>query len=887
MLTLWKRLVAIFHGERLDRDLEDEIAAHLAMQEEEFRQRGMSTAEARAAARREFGGVAQTAEVYRERRSLPWLDSAAKDLRYALRGLRRNPGFTAAAVLSLALGIGANTAIFSMYHALLLRMLPVSHPEQLVTLYRTGAWGTGICSYPLYQEIRKRSDLFSGVVGRSAIDKAAFRAGNGDRAETVQTEFVTGNYFSTLGVAPAIGRVFRDDDNVTPHGHPIAILSYDFWKRRFGGDPAVLGQTVTVDKDRLTVIGVAARGFRGVEVDHHPDLWEPAMMADANSADASNFWLWILARRHPQDPTSKVQAAMQVLLDQHVMALYGSNQNAAFRKKAMDQKMEVRAGGVGLSDLREDFAQPLVILLAAVGLVLLAACANVANLLLARGAARQKEIALRLSLGATRARLMRQALTESLLLALAGTALGILLAWWGEGAVLQFLPAASGDPFDAAPNPTALAFTIGIAILAAALFGVAPAWRSTAVDPAECIKSGGPQSGRRNSALRQTLVVAQVAFSVMLVALAGLFGHSLAALRSVDLGFRNQSVIGFAIGMPYAWKVEQATAVRDGLLARMQALPGVSLVSFACPGPFRYGWSNSSVRVPGSDLTAHEPAWVSTQQVAPRYFEIIGSTPVIGREFNLSDTAAAPKVTLVNQAFVRAFLPGERYPLNRVLNFNEKIPEPIAIVGVVRDIPHKGLKEKIDPTVYLPVTQSPAYFGAVLIRSARSVKELAPAIRQEVEKLGPDFSAYDPKTMRQRIDESIFQDRLVATVGGFFGGLALLLAAIGLYGVIAYSAARRAREIGIRIAMGAKRGAVLWSVLRGSLALVIAGLAIGVPLALVAAREVAPVLFGIKADDSLTFVSTGVVLLAVGLAAAAIPARRAASMDPMAVLREE
>jgi ABC-type antimicrobial peptide transport system permease subunit len=244
-------------------------------------------------------------------------------------------------------------------------------------------------------------------------------------------------------------------------------------------------------------------------------------------------------------------------------------------------------------------------------------------------------------------------------------------------------------------------------------------------------------------------------------------------------------------------------------------------------------------------------------------------------------------VALVNQAFVRAFLPGERYPLNRVLNFNEKIPEPIAIVGVVRDIPHKGLKEKIDPTVYLPVTQSPAYFGAVLIRSARSVKELAPAIRQEVEKLGPDFSAYDPKTMRQRIDESIFQDRLVATVGGFFGGLALLLAAIGLYGVIAYSAARRAREIGIRIAMGAKRGAVLWSVLRGSLALVIAGLAIGVPLALVAAREVAPVLFGIKADDSLTFVSTGVVLLAVGLAAAAIPARRAASMDPMAVLREE
>jgi predicted permease len=725
------------------------------------------------------------------------------------------------------------------------------------------------------------------VAGRSDINKAAFRAGNGDRPETAQVESVTGNYFSMLGVAPAIGRVFSDDDNVTPHGHPLAILSYDFWKRRFGGDPAAIGQIVTVDKDRLTVIGVAARGFRGVEVDHHPDLWEPAMMADASFADASNFWLWIVGRRQPQVPIAKVQAAMQVLLEQHVMALYGSNPNSAFKKKAMDQKIEVRPGGVGLSDLREDFAQPLVILLAAVGLVLLAACANVANLLLARGAARQKEVALRLSLGATRARLMRQALTESLLLALAGSAFGILLAWWGEGAILQFLPAASGDPFDASPNAIAMAFTIGIAILAAALFGLAPAWRSTAVDPAECIKSGGSHSGRRNSALRQTLVVAQVAFSVMLVALAGLFGHSLAALRSVDMGFRNQSVIGFAIGMPFSWKVEQAAAAREGLLTRLEGLPGVSLVSFGCPGPFRFGWSSASVRVPGSELTAHEPAWVSTHQVAPRYFEIIGSTPVIGREFALSDTATAPKVALVNQAFVRTFLPGERYPLNRVLTFKEGVPEPIAIVGVVRDIPHQGLKEKIEPTVYLPVAQSPAYFGAVLIRSARSAKDLAPAIRREIDKLGPDFSAYDPKTIRQRVDESIFQDRLVATVGGFFGGLALLLAAIGLYGVIAYSAARRAREIGIRIAMGAKRGAVLWSVLRGSLALVLAGLAVGVPLALVAARKVAPVLFAIKADDSLTFVSTGVVLLAVGLAAALIPARRAASMDPMAVLREE
>jgi predicted permease len=886
MLTLWKRLVAIFHGERLDREFDEEIAAHLDMQEEEFRQRGMSAASARAAARREFGGAARTAEVYRETRGFPWLETAAQDVRYALRGLMRNPGFTIAAVVSLALGIGANTAIFSMYHALLLRMLPVSHPEELVTLYRTGGWGTGVCSYPLYLEIRNHTDLFSGVVGRS-LDKAAFRAGNSDHAETVQAEAVTGNYFAVLGVAPAIGRVFTDDDNRTPKGHPLAILSYDFWKRRFGGDPAVLGQTVTVDEDRLMVIGVAARGFRGVEVDHHPDLWVPAMMEDVDFADANQYWLWVLGRRRPNVPIGKVQAAMQVLLEQHLMALYGNHPNAAYRKKAMAQHMEVREGGVGLSTLRENFATPLTILMVAVGLVLLAACANVANLLLARGAARQKEIAVRLSLGATRARLTRQALTESLLLALMGSAFGILLAWWGERGVLQFLPAASGDPFDATPNTTALLFTVGVAILSAALFGLAPAWRSTAVNPAECIKSGGPQGGRRHSALRQMLVVAQVAFSVMLVVLAGLFGHSLAALRSVDLGFRNQNVIGFTFEMPSSWKPGQTTAVREGLLARMEALPGVSLVSFGAPGPFKGGSSNSALRVPGSELTAREPAWVSAHQVAPRYFEIIGSTPLIGREFTRSDTATSPKVAVVNQTFVRTFLPGEPHPLNRVLDFDGQKADWVSIVGVVRDIPHQGLREKIAPTVYLPVTQNPTFFGAVLIRSARSRGDLAPAIRREVERLGPDVSSTDPKTIRQRIDESIFEDRLVATVGGFFGVLALLLAAIGLYGVMAYAAARRAREIGIRIAMGARRGEVLWMVLRGSLALVMAGLAIGLPVSLLAARKVAPVLFGIRPDDSLTFIITACVLLAVGLAAAFVPARRAASMEPMLVLRQE
>ncbi|HUI56647.1 MAG TPA: ABC transporter permease [Bryobacteraceae bacterium] len=887
MGSLWTRIIAQLRREHLDRELNEELEAHLAMQEEEFRQRGMNAAEARAAARREFGGVAQTAEAYRERRGLPWLETAAKDVRYALRGLARNPGFTAAAVLSLALGIGANTAIFSMFHTLMLRMLPVAHPEQLVTLYRTGPWGRGFSSYPLYLEVRKRSDLFSGVMGRSGPDDVPFRSGSSDRPETAQRELVTGNYFAVLGVPPAIGRLFTDGDNRTPHAHPLAVLSYDFWRSRFAADPAVLGRNIEVDKDLLTVIGVAARGFHGVDVDHRTDLWEPAMMYHGDSAQPGSFWIWIMARRRPDVSRQQVQAAVGVLFQQHLNSLYGTFSNAGFRKTALAQHIEVREGGVGVSLLRESFATALTVLMAAVVLVLLAACANVANLLLARGAARQRETAIRLSLGATRGRLVRLALAESLLLAGCGGLLGVGLAYFGERGVMGFLPASFGDPFSAGPDPTVLAFLVGTSLLSVVLFGLAPALRSTSVDPAESIKTGTGQAGSRRPLLRRALVVAQVAFSVMLVALAALFAHSLAALRSQDLGFRNQNLIAVSLETPTPWEPSLANALLERFQARMAALPGVSMVSFGCPGPFVGGYSSMSLRVPGSEATAKETAWVAVQRVAPRYFEILGSPLVTGREFDRHDTPGARKVALVNQAFVRAFLPGEPHPTDRVMNFDDAKYDPTYIVGVVRDIPHRGLREKVSPTVYLPVDQMPAGFGMVLLQSTRPLKALLPAIRRETAKLGPDITASEPRTIRQRIDESIFRDRMVATVGGFFGGLALLLAAIGLYGVMAYATARRAREIGIRIAMGARRTAVLWMVLRGALVLVAGGLAIGLPASLAASQNLVPLLFGIQPNDSLTYVTTTAVLLATGLAAAFIPARRAARMEPMQMLRQD
>jgi predicted permease len=892
MGAFWQRFTSLFRKGQLDRELSDEIEVHLAMQEAEFQQQGMDPSAARRAARREFGGVAQTQETYRERRGIAWIETAAKDLRYALRGLSRSPGFTAAAVLSLALGIGANTAIFSLFHTLMLQMLPVTQPQQLVTLYRTGAWGRGFSSYPLYLEIQKRTDLFQGVVARGSVEKVPFRYGQGDRPETAQREFVSGNYFAVLGVAPAIGRLLTDADNRTPHAHPLAVLNYDFWRSRFNADPGVLGQIVVVNDVPLTVIGVAARGFRGVEVDHHPDLWVPAMMAKGEIMEPGRLWVWMLGRRRPEVSRQQIQAAVDVVLKQHLAAVYGANPNAAFRKTAMAQQIEVRAGGVGLSMLRDQFGQPLLVLMGAVLLVLLAACANVANLLLARGAARRKEIAVRLSLGATRGRLVRQGLMESLLLAVSGSVLGVLLAFWGDRAMLQFLPPASGDPFVAAPNAVVLIFTLGISLLSVGLFGVAPAVRSTAVSAADSIKSGVGQASGRQSRLRKALVVSQVAFSVMLVALAGLFGHSLTVLRSMDLGFRNQRVVSSSLEFPGAWKPDQIRAARERLFAHLESLPGVSMVSFGFPGPYLSGSSSASIVVPGSPAADKEPVWVNVQHVAPRYFEILESAPVAGREFDRNDTAGGRKVALVNQAFVQKLLSGDPHPLERVLSIDVSQIHPIYIAGVVKDIPHQGLREKIVPTVYLPIAQGSEEaakqpWGDILVRSQLPADEVARSITREVARLGPGVKSSQPRTIRQHIDESIFQDRLLATVGGFFGGLALLLAAVGLYGVVAYGMAWRTREIGIRIALGARRGAVLWMALGDALLLVSLGLALGMPFAFAAARTVSTVLFGVKPADALTFVSTAGVLLAVALAAAFVPARRAASIEPVRVLREE
>jgi predicted permease len=882
------RLRELVRPARLDGELDEEMSLHLQMMEDEFRRRGMSQVEARAAARREFGGVAQAQEAYRDQRGFPWIESFAKDVRYALRGLARSPGFTAAAVVSLALGIGANTAIFSLFHTLMLRMLPVAHPEQLVAIHRTGGWGSGTVSLPLYREIAARTDLFDGALAFSGYGKARFTPRPGGHPEFTQRDYVSGDYFQVLGVQPFIGRLFTADDNRVPGGHPLAVLGYDLWHNRLGADPAVVGRTVLVDDKPLTVIGVAAPGFRGVSVERRTEVWVPFMMYPGQVMSPTMWWLAPMARVRPGVPRARVQAALDVLMRQHLQGVYRGYGNSGFRDKALGQRLEVRAGGVGLSMLREHFGKPLGVLLALVALVLLAASINVANLLLARGAARRKEIAMRLALGATRARLMRQALTETSLIAAAGSALGIGLAAWGVRAIAGYLPEEAGNPFSIAPNWTVLGFTIAVSIVSALLFGLGPALRSSAVDPIASLRSGGLDRAGR-PALRRVLVIAQVAFSVVLVALAFLFGHSLLAMRSVDLGFRNQSAIAFSLDVP-DFGNRDFHAAEDGLIHALAATPGVYSVSTAFPGLFNGGSSSGNIRVPGSARTATQLADVDQTYVAPRYFETIGAT-LRGRDFDRNDTAKSPPVAIVNEAFVREFLPGEAHPESRSLSFgdgNREGGERTAIVGVVRDIRQNGIQEKVAPKVYVPLAQkAPGLMADILVRSGLPEVALRAIVQRELPHLGAGIAVAEWATIRQRIDDSIFETRLLATLGGFFGVLALLLAAVGLYGVMSYGMAKRSGEIGIRMALGARRADVATMVLRDALLLVAAGLLLGFPLAWAAARAVQSLLYGIAAVDPLAFGATGATLVAVALAAAFLPARRAASIDPMRALRHD
>ena len=894
MRALWMRIAATVRRGPADADLADELANHLEMLADEFEEQGMSRRDALAAARREFGAVDSVKEAYRDRRGFPLLESFVQDVRYGLRSLIHARAFTAAAVISLALGIGANTAVFSLFYALMLKTLPVRNPQQLVTLYRTGGWGNGYMSYPLYQDLRERTDIFEGVLARSGAEHVRFSVTAADRPEFVEREFVSGNYFSLLGIPPALGRVFSDADSRTPRGHPLAVLSYDFWRNRFGGDPGIIGRTVRVDEQLLTVTGVAAPGFRGVSVEERPDVWVPLMMARGDIAQAGRHWLWAVGRRHNGVSEGHVRAVGDTVMRRYLEAHF-AKEAGAFHDIAMAQRLEVRPGSAGISILRERFAKPLAILLGVVALVLIAACANVANLLLARGAARRHETAMRISLGASRARLIRQWLVECSLLGAFGMLLGVALGYWATDYVFIFVPEAANNHLSVAPDKAVLAFTAVLSFVCVLLFGVAPALRSTDVKP------GADLNDRRATkpALRRSIVVAQVAVSVVLVAVAGLFARSLAGLRSQNLGFTNQNVLSFSLDFPQSYNDDAIDRVRRDLRERISSTPGVLSASYGFPGPYQRGSWFTTVRVPGSRRTAHQDASVDLQALAPRYFETIGARPRRGREFDESDgarprrgrefdesdSAGSPRVAIVNEAFAREFLEGGD-PVGRTLTI--EADKPVAIVGEVADMLHHGLREHAVSTVYLPVAQNKdARNGFFFVRSALPPASIIPELRREVAATDPSAVLIQPATIRELIDDSISVERLLTAVSCAFGVLALVLAVVGLYGVIAFGMAQRTKEIGIRLALGAARSNVLGMVMKEALLMIVTGAAIGIPLAIAASRVGSSLLFGIKPGDAATLTATVLILVACGTAAAFVPARRAASIAPTEALRHE
>ncbi len=853
---------------------------------------GMDPSEAARRARIEFGATEATKDECRQAWGLQWTDELRADLRLTFRTLRQNPGFAAIAILSLALGIGANSAIFGLMDAVMLRLLPVHEPGRLVFVQTAGTAGRDGPPYPYFELLRDRSKSFEAMAAFSASNMEIVIDGGREQARGV---WVSGNFYETLGVAPMIGRTLAaSDDQTLGIGGPdgaVAVISRAYWQQRFGGDPAVVGRAVHMFEHTVTIVGVMPSEIMSTEPGRPIDIAVPMMLSDpVKLRDRVSLWMEIVARLKPAVRAEQARAESNALFQAYMADVRIPPE---VHQRLFDH-MELTPASKGLGGLRTQFSQPLTAMMILAGLVLLAACVNVANLMLARATARQKEFAVRLAIGAGRGRLIRQSLTEALVLVGAGAALGILFARQGEAALAAFFAEGNNKiVLDLSLNGRMLLFTLTVTVLSGLAFGILPAVRASRFDPAAGLQSGsrGIAGSRLSLRLGRALVIMQVALSTVLLAGAGLFIRSLRELESVDLGFTREGILTMEVTPE--WQVfgtPQWLTVQAEVLDRVRRIPGVRSASWATMTPLSGRDRGAVLDIPGFVPQSEKDKDVHLAAVSPEYFETVGIPLLLGRALTPRDDATASKVAILNETATRFYF-GAENPIGKKVRFANYPSHDLVyeIIGVVKDAKHDSLREPPSRFIYLPIPQSVDRINrlALAVRGTGKAVAFARPVRQEVQTVRSTVLINNVSTMEKQVEQSLRRERLVTALSTAFGVLALVLACIGLYGILAYAVTRRTSEIGIRMALGATQGEIVWLILREAMALAASGVIIGVPAVLVLGLISRALLYGVGPFDLPTFSCALLILLVFAAIAGIVPARRAGRLDPMSALRCE
>ena len=892
------RLRSLFRRRKVEEELDEELRDHVQRRTDENVANGLTREAARRVALLELGGVEQRKEECRDARGVRWIEEFFQDVRFGLRLIRKTPGFSAVVIFAIALGIGANTALFSLFNSVILRTLPVRHPEQLVVLSvqneRSGEINS--FSYPMYRELRDKNSVFSGMLAQAGAEMNATFAGESEKA---RGELVSGNYFEVLGVRPWRGRLFSQADDEKPGAHPLAVLSYEYWQRRFGGDAQIVGRTLILNGRPMTVIGITPPGFYGTDLSEETDIRVPMMMATvfrpfpANRLQNSGHqWLEILARRKAGVSVSQAQASLDVLYRQvheDEIRQLPPRLGDYVKETARMSHIRLLPGSHGLGQLQAQISHAVLILFAITIIILLIACANLANLFLARNAARTKEIAMRLALGATRRRLVSQWLTESLLFALIGGSLGIIFAIWIQSALLHFLPADQRMNLEIRIDPVILGFALAASLMTAILFGIIPALKisQTSLAPQHG-DSRITRSDLSPRSFRGALVLVQISLSLPLLIGAGLFLHSLRNLQVLAPGFDENRVLLASLNPSLnGYSPERIRALYDDFLTRVRALPGVRSAALAAGVVLSGGWDAINVTVEGYQPREGEDMSPYSNIVSPDYFATMRMPIVAGRDFNDHDNLKSKSVGIINETMARYYF-GKSNPIGRKFGTDSTTPPDIEIVGVVKDAKYVSLREKPKRHFYVPAAQQDRLFDMTLhVRATGDSQLIVSLLRDTMHRVDPNVPLYHVVTLEDQIADSLSRDRLITWLSTAFGLLATVLATIGLYGVIAFSVAQRTRELGIRMALGARRSDVLRLILRQVAILILAGTGIGIIISLGGIHAISSFLYDVQAMDPAAFIGAGAVILLAAAFAAYSPARRATRVDPTEALRYE